>query len=84
MPDEAFHRIRITSAFGKMVVLVMNGFLPFSYGHETTGYEVADLNATLSEAQFLGVEVLAPHASRGRQSTIVKFPGGYIAEMHFR
>jgi hypothetical protein len=82
-PGETYRRVRITSAFGKMTVLVTNGFLPYPYGRETTGYEVADLSATLAKAQTAGATVLvAPYASDGRQAAIVQFPGGYIAEIH--
>jgi hypothetical protein len=48
-----------------------------------TGYEVKDLSATLAKAKAAGVAVLVePYASGNRESTIVKFPGGYIAEIH--
>jgi hypothetical protein len=81
--EETYKRIRIESAFGKMVVLVTNGQLPYPYGRETTGYEVADLDATLAKAKTAGATVLVePHASEGRSAAIVQFPGGYIAEIH--
>lgn len=48
-----------------------------------TGYEVADLSATLAKATTAGAETLVPaHAEGNRQSAIVRFPGGYIAEIH--
>jgi hypothetical protein len=48
-----------------------------------TGYEVGDLPATLARATAAGVETLVPaHAESDRQSAIVRFPGGYIAEIH--
>jgi hypothetical protein len=48
-----------------------------------TGYEVSDLAGTLAKASAAGVETLVPaHAEAGRQSAIVRFPGGYIAEIH--
>lgn len=79
----AFREIRIASDFGKLTVLVTDGHLPFPYGRETTGYEVADLAATLARAKAVGVTVLAgPTISRGRNAAIVEFPGGYIAEIH--
>jgi predicted enzyme related to lactoylglutathione lyase len=82
-PNQTFRRIRITSAFGKMTVLVTDGHLPFPYGRELTGYEVADLDATLVKAKASGAVVLvAPYASEGRSAALVRFPGGYIAEIH--
>ncbi|QOZ10793.1 glyoxalase [Bradyrhizobium sp. CCBAU 51765] len=82
-PDATFRRIRIESAFGKMAVLVTDGHLPYPYGRETTGYEVADLNATLAKARASGATVLVePYTSNGRSAAIVMFPGGYIAEVH--
>lgn len=82
-PDATFRRVRIESAFGKMVVLVTDGHLPYPYGRETTGYEVADLAATLGKAKDAGATVLAePSTSEGRSAAMVMFPGGYIAEIH--
>ena len=50
---------------------------------ELTGYEVADLSETLGKAKAAGATVLVePFSSRGRQSSIIQFPGGYIAEIH--
>lgn len=78
-----YERVRITSDFGRMTVLVTDGHLPFPYGHETTGYEVADLNATLQKATGSGASVLVqPASSDGRQAAMVQFPGGYVAEIH--
>ena len=34
-PGETYRRVRIESTFGKMVVLVTDGHLPFPYGRET-------------------------------------------------
>ncbi|SEE14559.1 glyoxalase [Bradyrhizobium erythrophlei] len=80
---QTYKRIRIESAFGKMVVLVTDGQLPYPYGRETTGYEVADLDATLAKAKSAGAAVLVePYTSEGRSAAIVQFPGGYIAEIH--
>jgi hypothetical protein len=82
-PADAYRRVRITSSFGKMTILVTDGHLPYPYGRETTGYEVADLSATLAKAAAAGVTVLVqPYAADGRQAAIVRFPGGYIAEIH--
>src|SRR5580692_939440 len=81
---ETYRRIRITSGFGNMQVLVTDGHLPYPFGRETTGYEVRDLAATLEKAKGAGVKILsAPNATDdGRMSAIVEFPGGYVAEIH--
>jgi predicted enzyme related to lactoylglutathione lyase len=80
---ETYRRVRIESAFGKMVVLVTDGHLPYPYGREITGYDVPDLSATLAKARAAGAAVLvAPYASQGRTAAIVQFPGGYVAEVH--
>ncbi|HDR9507159.1 glyoxalase [Burkholderia cepacia] len=82
-PNDTYRRIRITSGFGKMTVLVTDGQLPYPYGHETTGYEVPDLAATLKQAQAAGVNVLVPsYTADGRDAALVQFPGGYVAEIH--
>ena len=82
-PDDTFRRIRIESAFGKMTVLVTDGHLPYPYGHEMTGYEVTSLADTLAKAKAHGVKVIvAPYTSEGRASSVVEFPGGYVAEIH--
>lgn len=81
--DARFREIRITSSFGKLTVLVTDGHLPFPYGRETTGYEVADLAMTLAKATGAGALLLAgPFQSRDRRAAMVEFPGGYIAEIH--
>lgn len=75
--------LQIESTFGKMTIFVTDGHLTYPYGAETTGYEVDDLAATLAKAQGLGVSVLVPpHIITGRKSAMVRFPGGYIAEIH--
>lgn len=82
-PAAAFKRIRIESAFGKLAVLVTDGHLPYPYGRETTGYEVADLDATLAKAKAAGVIVLIePYRFEDRKAAMVQFPGGYVAEIH--
>jgi predicted enzyme related to lactoylglutathione lyase len=82
-PGETYRRVRLTSAFGKAVVLVTDGHLPWPYGREMTGYEVTDLTATLAKATASGATVLvAPYAADHRDAAIVQFPGGYIAEIH--
>jgi hypothetical protein len=82
-PADTYRRIRIESKFGKLTALVTDGHLPYPYGRETTGYEVADLSDTLAKAKTVGVVVLvAPYAAAQRDAAIVQFPGGYIAEIH--
>jgi hypothetical protein len=82
-PNDTYRRIRIQSPFGKMVVLVTDGHVPYPYGRETTGYEVSDLAETLQKAQSAGVTTLvSPVHAGGRLFAIVQFPGGYIAEIH--
>jgi predicted enzyme related to lactoylglutathione lyase len=82
-PGETYRRIRITSLFGNMQVLVTDGHLPYPFGHEITGYQVQNLAATLQKAKAAGVKVLsAPYKTNDRTTAIVEFPGGYIAELH--
>ena len=82
-PGDSFRRIRLASLFGKMTIFVTDGHLPWPYGREVTGYEAADLAETLAKAKAAGVEVLdGPYVSDGRDCAMVRFPGGYIAEIH--
>src|SRR3984957_15500594 len=82
-PADTYRRIRIQSNFGKLAVLVTDGHLPYPYGRETTGYEVADLADTLARAKAAGVTILvAPYTADQRNAALVQFPGGYIAEIH--
>jgi predicted enzyme related to lactoylglutathione lyase len=80
---DTFRRIRIESVFGKMTVFVTDGHLPYPYGRELTGYEVKDLQMTLTKAKSSGAIVLIePYAADGRVAAMIEFPGGYIAEIH--
>ena len=64
-------------------MFITDGHLPYPYGREMTGYEVANLGDTLAKAKAAGVETLvAPFTADQRISAIVQFPGGYIAEIH--
>lgn len=82
-PGKTIRRVKLESDFGKMVVFVTDGHLPYPYGRETTGYEVGDLAATLSKARNSGAQLLVDlKAEPGRQSAWVAFPGGYVAEIH--
>jgi predicted enzyme related to lactoylglutathione lyase len=82
-PHETYRRIRIESGFGKMQVLVTDGHLPYPFGHEITGYEVKDLDATLAKAGASGAKLLSPRFDGSdRSSAVIEFPGGYVAEVH--
>lgn len=82
-PGETYRRIRIESTFGKLAVFVTDGHLPYPYGRELTGYEVANLTETLTKAKAAGVGILVdPFTAGQRTSSMVQFPGGYIAEIH--
>ena len=73
----------IESGYGKLTVLVSNGQLPWPWGRDMTGYAVPDLAATLAKATAAGVETLVPAREvGGRRAALVRFPGGYIAEIH--
>jgi hypothetical protein len=82
-PGDTYRRVRMESKFGKLTVLVTDGHIPYPYGRETTGYEVANLADTLVKAKSAGVTVLAgPYAADHRNAVLVQFPGGFIAEIH--
>jgi len=82
-PSDTYRRVRIASTFGNIAVLVTDGHLPYPYGRELTGYETADLDATLAKAKSAGARVLVePYSAADRRSAFVQFPGGYIAEIH--
>jgi len=81
-PGDSYRHVAISSTFGKLALFVTDGHLPYPYGREMTGYEVPDLAATLDKAKAAGVEILVPPtAVDGRSEAMVKFPGGYIAEI---
>ena len=76
-PKDTYRRIRITSTFAKLTVLVTDGHLPYPYGREVTGYEVANLADTLAKAKSARVTVLvAPYQADQREAAIVQFPEG--------
>src|ERR1700720_2245190 len=82
-PAETYRRVRIESKFGKLTAFVTDGHLPYPYGREMTGYEVTNLAETLAKAKSAGVTVLVePYRSEERDAVVVRFPGGYIAEIH--
>jgi len=81
--SDTVRRIRITSQAGVLAVFVTDGHLPYPYGRELTGYEVANLGETLKKARAAGATVLVePYSLGDRQAAMVQFPGGYIAEIH--
>jgi hypothetical protein len=82
-PGDVYRRVRIESDFGKMTINVTDGRLPYPYGREIVGYEVANLSETIAKAQAAGVAVVVkPYAAERRQAAMLQFPGGYIAEVH--
>jgi predicted enzyme related to lactoylglutathione lyase len=82
-PAETYRRVRIESKFGNLTALVTDGHLPYPYGREMSGYEVANLAETLAKAKAAGADILVPpYKTDERDAVIVKFPGGYIAEIH--
>jgi predicted enzyme related to lactoylglutathione lyase len=82
-PEETYRRIRIESTFGKITVFVTDGHLPYPFGREQTGYEIANLDETLAKAKASGVTLLVePQQLQDRRSAVVRFPGGFIAEIH--
>jgi len=56
-PQTTYRRIGIESTFGKLTVLVTDGQLPYPYGREVTGYEVANLSDTVAKAKGAGVTI---------------------------
>jgi len=82
-PRDTYRRVRISSNFGKLIVFVTDGQLPYPYGREFTGYEVTNLDETLAKAKAAGATILVgPYQADQRQASFVQFPGGYIAEIH--
>jgi hypothetical protein len=81
-PGSTFRQVLISSAFGQVLVIITNGWLPYPFGHESMGFVVPDLAATLTKAQAAGASVLwGPYHSRTLDNAIVQFPGGYITEI---
>ncbi len=82
-PAETYRRVRIESQFGKLTAFVTDGHLPYPYGREMTGYEVTNLAETLTKAKAAGADVLVPpYKTDERDAVVVRFPGGYITEIH--
>jgi predicted enzyme related to lactoylglutathione lyase len=82
-PNDVYRRARMDSPFGKITVLATDGHLPYPYGREIMGYEVDDLSNTLTKAKAAGASVvIEPYSAAGRRAAMVRFPGGFIAEVH--
>ncbi len=82
-PGYTFRRIRIESPFGKMLVMVTDEHLPYPFGYELTGYQVDNLADTLQKAANANAKILSKLYDAGdRNTAILQFPGGYIAEVH--
>jgi hypothetical protein len=82
-PGTTYRKVLIDSAFGQTLVIASDGQLPYPFGHDTMGYAVSDLAATLAKAKTAGAHVLwGPYTEPGLSTAIVEFPGGYICELH--
>jgi hypothetical protein len=82
-PNDTYRRIRIQSNFGKLTEFVTDGHLSYPYGREITGYEVADIKETVSKAVAANAKLVVPtYSAAKRNSAMIEFPGGYIAEIH--
>ncbi|GAB2724041.1 VOC family protein [Kitasatospora kifunensis] len=83
-PGTTYHRVAITSKYGNTVIIsTADGYLDNPFGHEVSGIEVPDLTATVAKAQANGATVLwGPYAGQGGHSAMVRFPGGFITEIH--
>ena len=82
-PNDVYRRAGMDSPFGKITVLATDGHLPYPYGREIMGYEVDDLSNTLMKAKAAGASVvIEPYSMVGRRAAMVRFPGGFIAEVH--
>jgi hypothetical protein len=83
LPGAKIRRVALESGFGKLLVFVTDGHLPWPFGREITGYAVPDLDIALARGAAAGVEILVPPSpTASRHTAIVRFPGGYIAEIH--
>src|SRR6266576_1230157 len=70
---ETYRRVRVESQFGKLTVFITDGHLPYPYGREMTGYEVANLADTLTKAKVAGVEVIVPpYKTEEREAAVVQ------------
>ncbi|MBP1129675.1 putative enzyme related to lactoylglutathione lyase [Serratia sp. PL17] len=81
--QKTIREVKLDSAFGKTRIFVTNGYLPYPFGHERTGYAVANLQDTLRKARASGAKILwNSNPAETKSAALVEFPGGYIAEVH--
>lgn len=81
VPGTTFRQIHLSGPLGNTMVSVTDGHLRYPFGHELAGYAVDDVEATLVKAKSAGAQVLSPPAGTA-QSAVLRFPGGYLAEVH--
>ncbi|QNT78316.1 glyoxalase [Entomobacter blattae] len=79
--DGAVRNVLLVSStsFGNTRIFITNGHLNYPFGRETFGYKTENLWDTLTKAVKAGAD---PLYSNNTDSTILQFPGGYIAELH--
>lgn len=66
-----------------MAIFVTDDHRPLPCGRELTGYETPNFERPLEKTKGRDAIILVkPFISDERQSAIVQFPGGYIAEIH--
>jgi hypothetical protein len=82
-PGDTFRRVRIESTFGRITVLVTDGHLPFSLWSRAHGLCGRRSRHDLDEGQGSRRHVMiSPYRADGRDAAMVRFPGGYTAEIH--
>jgi hypothetical protein len=83
-PRTTYHRIGIVSKYGDTVVIsTADGDYNYPFGDEVSGISVANLTTTLAKARANGATVLwGPYAGQGGDSALVRFPGGFVTEIH--
>src|SRR5258707_593595 len=73
----------VQTPVGMLSVFAFQTPIPYPFGDERTGYLVTDIAATLAKAEAAGAKVLfTPYQTGKGKTSIVEFPGGYIAEIH--
>ncbi|WP_336298303.1 hypothetical protein [Sphingomonas sp. QA11] len=82
-PGKTCRRIRLNSGYGEMVVLVSNGAPPMALWPRVDRLRSHRSARDARQATAAGAETLVPaYAGQDRASAMVRFPGGYIAEIH--
>jgi hypothetical protein len=65
------------------VISTADGDSNYPFGDEVSGVSVANLTTTLAKARANGASVLwGRYAGQGGDSTLVRFPGGFVTEIH--